>query len=397
MISRLLSLAALAVLSTACTEKLTTPADCPALCPGGSADFRDTVITATIGLDSSYSGYLAESSLLSLLVANGGNYGSSRGVVQFQSRGDSIFVRDSARAFTVDSVAVALFLQASDSTVSTGVVEIYRLPLTIDSSATVAQVDAAMTAERLFAEFPLGPNFRTGAMRVLLRSADLGKVSFTPADSGRLAFGVRVRAANATGIRVGASAAGNQGPVVTWYTRANIADTTLQNQIFTRLPASNFTVRGPGAPLPANLLTVGGFPVSRSFVRFTLPPQLRDSVTIVRATLQLTADQPMFGIPADTGTVVARPLLALLGPKSPVATDIFEGGFILTGQTSVSIEVASLVRLWQGKDALPSVLRLDLGEEGATFLTPSFRSTRSASGAPTLRITYRRRFAFEGF
>lgn len=397
MTSRLLSLVALALLATACTEKLTTPADCPALCPGGTADFRDTTLTATIGLDSSYSGYVAQSSLLSMLVANGGAYGTSRGVVQFQTRGDSIFVRDTARAFTVDSVAVSLFLQASDSTVVNGVVQLYRLPLSIDSLSPLATVDAAMTAERLFAVFPLSSTFRTGAMRVLLSGADLGKLAFTPADSGRLAFGVRVIADNPTGVRVGAAAAGNQGPVVTWYTRADIADTTLRNQVFTRLPAWNATIRAGGSAPPENVLAVGGYPVARSFIRFTLPPALKDSVTIIRATLQLTADQPMFGIPADTGTVVARPVLALLGPKSPVANDLFEGAFILTGQTGVSMEVASLVRLWQGKDALPAVLRLDLGEEGATFLTPYFRSSRSASGAPTLRITYRRSFAFEGF
>ncbi|MBK7595586.1 MAG: hypothetical protein IPJ11_10165 [Gemmatimonadetes bacterium] len=63
----------------------------------------------------------------------------------------------------------------------------------------------------------------------------------------------------------------------------------------------------------------------------------------------------------------------------------------------MTLEVASLVRLWQGADALPSVLRLEIGQEGATFLAPAFRSSRSASGAPTLRITYRRSFAFEGF
>ncbi len=397
MTSRFLSLAAVALLATACTEKLTTPGNCPALCPGGIADFRDTILTATAGLDSSYSGYLSESSLLSLLVANGGNYGSSRGLVKFLSRGDSIFIKDTARTFTVDSVGVSFFLQASDSTVTNGVVEIFRLPLAIDSLTPLAQVDAAMTPERLFAEFPLSSSFRSGVMRVLLSGADLSKVSFTPADSGRLAFGFRVRATNATGIRIGAAAAGNEGPVVTWYTRAAIADTALQNQIFNRLPASNSTIRGAGAPPPANVLAVGGYPVARSFVRFTLPPALRDSVTIIRATLELTADQPMFGIPADTGTIVVRPVLAMLGPKSPVATDIFNGAFILTGQTAVTVEIASLVRLWQGADALPSVLRIDLGEEGATFLTPFFRSTRSASGAPTLRITYRRSFAFEGF
>jgi hypothetical protein len=390
-------LAALALLATACTEKLTSTADCPNLCPGGIADFRDTILTATEGLDSSYAGYVAESSLLSLLVANGGDYGDSRGVVSFQTRGDSVFVKDTARAFTLDSAAIALYLQASDTTVVSGAVELYRLPLSIDSLSSIGAIDRAMTPDQLLATFELNSGLRTGAMRIVLSGADLAKVAFTPADSGRLAVGVRVRSTNATGIRVGAAASGNQGPVVTWYTRVDVADTALTSQIFTRLPGANFTVRNGSAAPDPGLLAVGGYPVSRTFLRFTLPPALRDSVTIIRATLQLTTDRPMFGIPADTATILARPVLALLGPKSPVSADLFDSGFILSGQTDLTMEVAGLVRLWQGQDALPSVMRLELGQEGATFLAPVFRSTRSASGAPTLRITYRRSFAFEGF
>lgn len=397
MIFRFLPLVAVALIATACTEKLSMPADCPALCPGGSAEFRDTVLTATLGLDSSYSGYVSGSSLVSLLLSTGGSYGNSRGVVRFAPRGDSILIRDTSRTFTVDSVAVQFTLQKSDSTSTAGVVEFYRLPLSIDSLATVADIDAAMTPERLVQTFPIGPTFRSGPMRIFLKGADLAKVAFTAADSTRLALGLRLRADGPSGARVGASAAGSEGPSMTWYTTANIADTALRRQVFNRLPAVNFSVRTASVGGASGLLAVGGYPVSRSFIRFTLPSALRDSVSIIRATLQLTADAPLFGIPADTATLLARPVLANLGPKSPVATELFAGAFLLPGQVDVSMEIAELVRTWQGRDALPAILRLELGEEGGSFIAPFFRSTRSLSGAPTLRITYRRTFAFEGF
>ncbi len=397
MTSRLLSLVAVALIASACTEKLTAPAECPALCPGGSAEFRDTVLTASFGLDSSYSGYVASASLVSLLVGNGGNYGSSRGVVKFFARGDSVFVRDTSRVFTVDSAAIAFTVQGNDTTTLDGVLEAYRLPLSIDSLATVAQVDAAMTPDRLLKETPLGPAFRSGAVRILISGADLAKLEFTAADSTRLAVGFRLRAGSSSGVRIGASAAGSSGPAVTWYTKVNVADTTLRSQVFARVPADNFLVRVAAPPAAADLLVVGGYPVARSFIRFVLPPRLRDSVTIIRATLQLTTDQPMFGIPADSATLLTQPVLASLGPKSPIADNLFIGSFLVPGQSAVSVEVAALVRLWQGKDALPAILRLQLGQEGSTFLLPAFRSTRSASDAPTLRITYRRSFAFEGF
>jgi hypothetical protein len=393
----LLSLIAVAVLASACTEKLTTPADCPALCPGGSAEFRDTVLTATVGLDTSFSGYVSGSSLISLLVSTGGAYGDSRAVVRFNSRGDSVLVRDTLRTFTVDSMAIGFFLQRSDSTVTGDAVEIYRLPIDIDSTATIAELDAAMTPERLLQEFPISATFRSGPMRIFLQGADLAKVAFTPADTTRLVIGLRLRSAGASGARIGASAAGNEGPSTTWFTTANIADTALQKQTFNRLPTENFTVRSIAPGSGDGLLSVGGYPVSRSFITFTLPPALRDSVSIIRATLQLTTDQPLFGIPADTATILARPVLANLGAKSPVAGDLFAGGFLLPGQSDISIEVADLIRTWQGSDALPPILRLEIGEEGGTFIAPFFRSTRSPTGMPTLRITYRRTFAFEGF
>ena len=83
----------LLVVIAGCTEKLTTPGDCPALCPGGIVDVRDTVLTAVPGGDSSFAGYQGRNEVLSLLVSDGGQYGQSRAVVRFVRRGDSVLVR----------------------------------------------------------------------------------------------------------------------------------------------------------------------------------------------------------------------------------------------------------------------------------------------------------------
>ncbi len=399
MMRRSLLLAAAVLGVTACTEKLTSPADCPALCPGGSAVFIDTVITATIGLDSSYAGYVANNELLSLLIGNGGAYGNSRGIIRFVSRGDSAIIADTSRALRVDSAVISISLQNHDTTATNTVLEMYRLPLSIDSMSTVAQVDAAMTPGNLLQEFSLPPTLRRGTLAALFTGAELAKLSFVPSDSTRLAIGIRVRSDGPTGVRIGTAASGVQGALVTWYTTATaVTDTILRKQLLTRVTERNSTIRtAQSSPPSADLLAVGGSPVARSFVRFTLPPSLKDSATIIRATLELTLDSPLFGIPADTSTLIMRPVLTSLGPKSPVTTDVFEGAFLLPGLTSISAEVASLVRLWQGVNGLPPIIRLQLGEEGGTFIAPAFRSTRSATGIPRLRITFRRGFAFEGF
>ena len=137
--------------------------------------------------------------------------------------------------------------------------------------------------------------------------------------------------------------------------------------------------------------------MSRSFIRFALPLFLRDSATIIRATLQLQADAPLVGIPADTSQLVATTVLVDFGAKSPVVAGIGATQPLLPGVSAAELEVTSLVKLWQGTTATPSIIRLALANEGGTFLFPLFRSSRSVSGAPTLRITYRPPFAFEGY
>jgi hypothetical protein len=52
----LLTFAAALGMLAACTERLTTPADCPDQCPGNSLIVRDTVIEAIFDLDSTYTG-----------------------------------------------------------------------------------------------------------------------------------------------------------------------------------------------------------------------------------------------------------------------------------------------------------------------------------------------------
>ena len=57
-----------ALLVTGCQEKLTAPAECPALCPGGSSQVFDEVINPITGADSSFRGYTQPYSSSSLLV-----------------------------------------------------------------------------------------------------------------------------------------------------------------------------------------------------------------------------------------------------------------------------------------------------------------------------------------
>jgi hypothetical protein len=396
MIRRALLLLGVAVIATACTEHLTQPGQCPTYCPGGAATFKDTIITATVGADSSFSGYVQNAELISVLVSNGGGYGETRGILRFFPRGDSIIVKDTSRTFTVDSVQFDISIQARDTSRKNLFIDMYRLPLTVDSTTTQVQLDAVMTPDRLIEATAVLDTLTKGLYHVILRGSDLSKVAFVPSDSTRMLLGFRLRADGPAAVRIGAPAAGSAGPAFTTYATADIADTTLKSQIVTRAGDLAFTARAPGVALDPTLLAVGGYPVARTFLRFNLPTFLRDSATIIRATLELTGNAPVFGIPADTADVVANAVLADFGAKSPISATRVGFSPIITGSTSVSIEVASIVRTWQGTQPLPTIIRLALGSEGASFLAPTYFSSRSATGKPRLRITYRPPFTFAG-
>jgi len=395
MMRRLLVLLMLAGVA-ACTEKLTAPGDCPAFCPGGGVQIRDTVLTADLGGDSSFTGFQNRIEVLSLLLSDGGQYGDTRPVIRFARRGDSVFVRDSLRPFTLDSVALSVVLERRDTTVTGLVLEFYRLPLTIDTLTPFATIVAAMTPATFLEAIPISDATRVGELRVVLGPAALARIGFSASDSSRLAVGLKLRSNGGGAARIGALNSGSLTPLFTTYVTAQIADTALRRQTILRAPDLNFSARPDAGPPPPDFLSVGGFPAARSFIRFTLPPFLRDSATILRATLELTQGVALVGIPGDTARIDVRPLLADFGAKSPVASDRFVTVPLVASADTVRVDIVGLVQLWQGATPLPSALRLSLVQESATFLAPRFRSTRSSS-PPRLRITYRMPFAFEGF
>lgn len=386
-----------ALLASGCTEHLTTTGTCPTFCPGGQSVFRDTILTPIQNGDSSFTGFLEATSLISVLTSSGGAYGQNRAVIRFLSRTDSTLVSDTLRAFTVDSVSLEVGLQAIDTTVKNFVLEIYRLPRTIDSTATFATIDALMTPANKITEVPKAVSYRSGVVRLVFGGDTLSRFAFVPGDSAVLELGFRVRADGPTAVRIGTPASGGFAPLFTSYVHAiGVPDSLAKPSIgviadlyFTSTPAST-------AP-SSSLLAVGGIPVARSFLRFALPPYLRDSATIIRATLHLQADVPVIGIPADTALLLATTVIADFGAKSPPFPGLAASVLLLPGSATADLEIASLVQLWQGASGAPSIVRLALAQEGGTFVFPIFRSTRSISGTPTLRITYRPPFAFAGY
>jgi hypothetical protein len=389
----------LAAVMAACQERLTSPAECPELCPGGSAQVFDTIVPAVPNRDSSFTGYVARGGGVALLVSDGFSASDDRAIYRFAPRTDSVRVRDTLRTYTVDSAVIGLTLVARDTNVNGLRVFLYRLPPTIDSTATFASVDPLLADSALIDSIVVPDSVNSGAITTVLRGADADRLGLVPGGDSVLAIGLRIVADVPTGIRVG-SIVGANAATFTSYVTVNVPDTGLvRNQSLSRATEFNtFVTRDPLVPVDS-LLTVGGEPSSRALIRFGLPDAFLDSATVVRATLELLPARPILGLPTDPTLLDTRLVLGDIGAKSPVTVDptFIQFDTLPAVQTdTVRVEVTRMVQAWQASRARPQSLFLTLRPEAASFTRAVFGSTRSPSiGAPRLRITYQRSFPFE--
>jgi hypothetical protein len=394
---------------TACQEKLTSPADCPALCPGGSVQVFDTVVPALALRDSSFpahkdsaNGYVARGQGVGLLLSSGFAASEDRAVYRFAARGDSIAVRDTLRGYAVDSVLVTLTLLVRDTLVDGLKVYLYRLPSGVDSTITFTGVESQFVDSNFIDSIAVPDTLNSGAFHTTLRGADVDRLKLRAGGDSVLAFGIRMTAVSPTGVRLGATGSGTAA-TYTSYVTVDVPDTgSLRNQTLTRTTDFNtFVTQNPVVP-DDTLLTVGSEPSSRALVRFGLSNAFLDSTTIVRATLELTPVRPIIGLSNDPWALRILAVIGDLGAKSPVTADanfIREDTLPTVQSDTVKIEMTRIVQLWQSSRLRPQSIFIRMIPEGATFARAVFFSTRSAAGgilvAPRLRITFQRAFPFE--
>jgi hypothetical protein len=399
-------------LLAACQERLTAPADCPALCPGGTPAVFDTIIRATALRDSSFpragdpgGGYVDRGKGAALLVSNGFAASEDRAVYRFAARGDSVALRDTLRAYTVDSVGIAINLVARDTLVNGLKVYLYRLPVpeTIDSTRTFAEIDAQLVDANLIDSVAVPDSVNVGIISSKLIGPDVARLGLVPGGDSVLAIGVRIAAESPTGVRLGSQAGGTGAGFTSYVTLQDVSDTgaALKPSISRGTTFNTFVTQTPVTPVDS-LLTVGGEPSSRALVRFGLTRGFLDSITVLRATLELTPAQPILGLPTDPAALRAIAVVSDLGAKSALADDRFSTQDTLPAVQSdtVRIEVTRQVQLWQSSDDRPQSIFLQIRPEGATFTRAVFFSSRShvpdgTDVTPRLRLTYQRPFPFE--
>lgn len=396
--SRTIKRLAALLLLAACQEKLAAPAECPELCPG-EYDVREDTLYALPGADSSYVGYRNAGQGISLLVSHQFAAGEYRAAYRFARRVDSLFVSPDTLGYTIDSIALELTLGYRDTTVHGLKLYLYRLPATLDSTATFADIDGAFSPATIVDSFAVDDSVVTKRLRLVLSGADTGRLSIPPADSGVLALGVQMRADQGTGIKIGSVSAGSGGPSFINYVTLVTGDTTTRHSVISPGIQFNTYVSPTSQSIDSTLLTVGGAPSARSLIRFPWPALLRDSATLIRASLQLLPPAAIEGLPGDSTFVNVQPILADFGGKSPAVTDASFTttlGVLPGPNDTLSFEVRRQLTSWQGTNPVPPALTLALHRvsETSSFSRIVVGSSRTAGQVPRIIVTYALKFPF---
>ena len=419
---------ALLLVLAACYEQPTAPGVCPDFCPGGQITVVDSIFTDLIQRDSAFTGYVEGFQGEALQVTDLPGVVDSRAILRM----NAMYTRITNRAtdtttypITVDSARLRINIVRRDTNATNLWVKVYRLPIDIDTTTTFAQlvpafsdsiVDSvnlsALLATPLISDTATvrvwGDPIRTDSAGHILQigkadstlllffALDTAQARFVVADSGKVAYGVRVSGDSLATIALG-SLESNRGADMEWF--FTYPDTTGAPKDSTAHRAArfdSFVFNPPTPPLDSNL-AVGGVPAARSLLRFAIPEVLRDSADVVRATLVLVPVGPVPGVVGDSFRVVVRPVVTDLGAKSPLAVNSpYTTSKIMhvNDADTVRIELTDLVRAWAQDTSAATALVLGQAPEAATYTQVRFYSSRAPAFRPALHITFVRRYPF---
>jgi hypothetical protein len=172
-------------------------------------------------------------------------------------------------------------------------------------------------------------------------------------------------------------------------------------------------VAAGSTPLPTDVIAVGGPRGRQVYFRFSIPPGITDSTTIIRATLVLTQKPgSTYGF-ADSIVVAPRVVLAtgdivdlskavlitdtLVGQLRPTIYSLPPVQMTVTAATQRQFHIADVVRSWRSSRAerVPQAIVLRSTLEGIAPQEALFYSAEAAANLrPRLIITYLPRSEF---
>lgn len=396
---------------TACGEDLEGGAACPALCPGQSVVVFDTTFDA-IALDTTVVSFPPLGADPSLPLVARGDTVDVRAIVRFDSL-PKTYLKNAADSTirAVDSAYVLFVVNDSSTSVRAPVrIEVYDVD-TVAVDSLLAPVRALFRNDRLLGATTFDSAQVRDSIKVFVSNAALlGKIR----DSKRLRLGFRATSARPVTVDLGSSDVGD-APVLRFDPAP--ADTAIK--ALTVLPLSKTPPNEPqlqsdftdyslvynAPPLPSGaILSVGGLPSRRSYLRFDIPARIADSSTVLRATLILTQRPNRRVAAGDTGVLI--PQLVRAGTEvidlrraaslvDPFALDSVK---VAPGDSGIRlIEVAAAVRQWNSLASFQpqrAIILRSTGEGRVPFEVHFFSSEAPAALRPRLRINYALRTSF---
>jgi hypothetical protein len=409
----------LAAFLSACSEKLTAPGSCPEFCSTSVLSLVDTVLPAAVIQDSSFArpiGYVnPPASFVLPAVSVPGR--ESRPILRTIPIPLRLVVADTTTGpvIGVDSARLSVVIILRDTSTHNLMVSLYALPLAIDSATGFHDLDGPFAAapvrtvnvDTLIATPGRKDPVTSDSVIVddvnhrvtLLFGLDSAQVPLVTADSGKVAFGVRVSADSRASVGLlsvenGTTGAGGPlGPLVTWYLKVDSLGLKVVHKAqAARAFFDSFVYDPPSLPI-GPLLVVGGVPAARTVMRIDLPPAIRDSSRVIRATLEFIAAAPLEGTAADSFPVVATPVIADFGAKSPLNSTHTDTTVIaIVPLDTVRIDVTNVLALWATDSLQPTTLVLRALPEGAEFPELRLHGSVDVLQRPKLHVTYAPRY-----
>ncbi len=393
--ARVVLAAALGV--AACQEAVTAPGACPEYCPPESVQLVDTVLVEAIRADSTFVGYVTPWEAAGLQLVNDpagtGAVTASRAVMRFFAFPERLLLNAAdtitAPVSSIDSFSVSISVQARAAEATGLELVLYRLPVTVDSTATFGDLDPFFVDSARIAVVPVPDTLQTGTLKAVVPESAFP--TFT-ADGPRAAIGIELRSTTGAFVNLG-TLESNQGAELTRFVQVDSAGTAVPRKD-ARVPELDTFVAPPLPAAGAGVLRIGGVPAARALMRVTLPAAARDSAAIVRATIQLVPTEPVLGAPGDSIRILAQAVTANFGAKSPlliVPIDSVEirSTVAAVGQAdTIRVDVTEILRAWLVNKDLPHLLVLRAVPEGSRLSEVRAGSSAFTAARPTLHITF---------
>jgi hypothetical protein len=403
--------AALLVALGACSEQVTSSLGCPELCVDQSATVRDTVLAASVVLDTTVTGFplLGETREISLV--SRGDTADVRLITRLDTLPNRYVPRTSQPDSLIRRVDSATYIFRIDTVVVKPTV-----PVTIDAydvDTTGVPDTVPRTLLPLFRPDRLigSATFTVGELKDTLRvpldnAAILRKIT----NNQRLRVGLRLRAGQSATLRVSGSAF---APRVRLRVSADTAVKPDTVYLRSKTPADDARIASALAmypllaagvlpPPPPDRLAVGGIGGARSYLRFDIPSIVLDSVQVIRATIQLT-QRPSRYAGGNSDLLTLFPHAVTAGPAvkdvyaqaqlfAPFGTFRLDTLRLVPGDSGLrSLEVVNLVRVWQivGAANTTRAIVLRAAQEQSSPGELNFFSTKGpAAQRPRLRLIY---------